>query len=222
MQVGIIAPIKFLREYCITNIQYCLPSLLVENEEYKNFYKERKKAGDTIILDCKKPGWKKEPEDWDLVQWTLEYLKPSMIILPSHMYSSSRTIEIASEYKAALPKMKLVGCLEGTSYEEVGKCLVELRKITSTIAIPSHLYNTWKGEKYEGPKIYIDNYLRIEELDKLDGILVTALPVRLGLQGRLLSNYLPSPPSLTFYEVEDKYPMITKKNVEEVINYYET
>ncbi len=43
MRVGIIAPISMLNEYCTTDIQYCLPRLLVENKIYRDFYKKRKK-----------------------------------------------------------------------------------------------------------------------------------------------------------------------------------
>ena len=58
MKIGIIAPINFLEKYCITDIQYVLPKLLVEESQYRTFYAERKRQGDTIILDCKDPHWK--------------------------------------------------------------------------------------------------------------------------------------------------------------------
>jgi len=221
MKVGIIAPIKFLNEYCITNIQYCLPSLLEDSKEYRDFYIGRKGKGDIIILDCRKPGWKRKPEDWNLVWTALEHLKPSIIILPSYMYNEKETSIVANSFKRDLRRLgvKLAGCLEGTSISEVKKCMRSLKDV-DMYAIPSHIYNICK--KLDGkPLIYIENHLALEELDGLDGILVTSLPVRLGLEGRLLSDYLPSPPSITFYEKEDKYPMITEKNVEEAVEHYE-
>lgn len=224
MKIGMIAPINFLDKYCITDTQYCLPRLLVESREYRDFYIGRKKAGDFIILDCRRPSWRREPEDWNLVWMVLGYLKPSTIILPSYMFNVKETIKVTNTFKKDLKKLgiTLAGCLEGTSHEEIGYCLTKMRKISEVIAIPSHIFNLWRGEEYEFPKIYIESHLNLEELDGLDGTLITSLPIRLGLEGRLLSDYLPSPPSLTFYEEEDNYPMITKKNVEEAIEYYKT
>lgn len=223
MKVGIIAPISLLSKYCITPIQYCLPRLLVENKEYREFYLERKVKGNFIILDCKKLGWKRKPEDFKVIGKALTFFHPDTIVLPSVMYNWEGTIEIVNRFFKEFNKIFTYAiCLEGTSYEEVGKCLAELRKISPLVAIPSHIYKLWKGEEWEGNVIYIENHLNLDELDGLDGCLVTSLPVRLGLEGRLLSDYLPSPPSLTFYEEEDNYPMITKKNVEEALEHYKT
>jgi len=216
MKVGIIAPIKFLRKYCITNIQYCLPSLLEESKGYREFYLERQRMGNIVILDCKKISWRREPEDLELVKKVLTYLKPTYIILPSYMYSVDLTIMVAKEYSGKL-KGNFIGCLEGTTLRETKKCAKNLK--LAQYAIPSHLFNICKGYFKEG--IFIENHSSIDEFIGSDGILVTSLPVRLGLQGRLLSDDKPSPPSLTFHEDEDRYPTVTRRNVEEAIDFYE-
>jgi len=176
-----------------------------------------------IILDCRKPGWRRKPEDFDLCELAIKQIQPSLIILPSYMHNAEKTIEVAKYFIGKLSPYieKLVGCLEGTTTEEVNWCMKGIKGVF-TYAIPSHLYGICKKVNWDKPIIYIDNHLHLEELNGLDGILVTSLPVRLGLVGRMLSEYVPSPPSLTFHEEEDKYPMITMKNVEEAIAYYET
>lgn len=221
MRVGIIAPIKFLKEYCITDVQYCLPSLIINSETYRNFYLHRRELGNIIILDSTKIGWVRKPEDIRVVQEALKILQPSMLILPSYMFNYRKTIQVASEWTGRIRGLKLVGCLEGASLQEIRKCREKIKGVNQ-YAIPSHLHNIYKITKHGSPLVYIENHSWVEELStSLDGILLTSLPVRLGLQGRVLSNYKPRPPGLTFYEEEDKYPTITRKNIEEALIYYE-
>lgn len=220
MEVGIIAPIKLLKECCITNIQYCLPSLLLESKEYLFFYEDKVKQGCTLFLDCKKIGWRREPEILDIVKKSLKLITPNYVILPSHMFNKNKTIGIQREFLKKLRGHKLVQCLEGTTKEEISDCLTALPEME--IIIPSHNINTCKDISWSGPITYLDNHLNIEEIKNREGdILITSLPIRLGLQGRLLSDYRPSPPSLTFYEEENKYPTIIKRNIKEVIRYYQ-
>lgn len=217
MRVGIIAPIKFLEKYCITNIQYCLPALVVENQTYRNFYCKRRIQGNTIILDCKKPGWKREPEDINIVKKAIEILEPDLVIAPSCMFRPKESEEIYKWFRKVIKARNVVRCIEGTSEKEVGKYVEE----GNFTAIPSYMFKYALKRRWVNNIIFIENHLSIDELKGYQGLLVTSLPIRLGLQGRVLSDYLPSPPSLTFYETEDKYPMVTRKNVEETLEYYE-
>lgn len=219
MEVGIIAPISMLEKYCKTRIQYFLPRLLEESQEYKKFY-QNLPEGTIKIMDCRKPTWKREPEDLDLCKKGLSF-DPDYVILPSVTFDSGKTIKVAREYSRELKysKNKLITCVEGTTKKEVLGCARELKGF-SGFAIPSHLYGICKKVSSR-LTIYIENHLRYEELEGLDGILVTSFPVRLGLQGRLLSNYPPSPPSINFYEEENKYSILVEKNIEEFIKYYE-
>ena len=67
MKVGLIAPINLLDTYCTPFIQYCIPRLLVDSSRYRQFYVRKRIKGSYIILDCKKLGWKREPEDSDTI-----------------------------------------------------------------------------------------------------------------------------------------------------------
>ena len=215
MKVGIITPVRFLERYCITDIQYCLPRLLVESMEYRNFYIRRQKEDNTLILDCRRPTWRRQPEDFSVVKEALKVIEPSVIIAPSYMFDSKASMGIYRAFMETFKSDKVVRCLEEASEEEV-----DTYPRNISIAIPSHMFRYALKEPWGPQAVYIENHLSLGELDGLDGILVTSLPIRLGLQGRLLSNCLPSPPSLTFYEEEDPYPMITMKNVQETIEYY--
>lgn len=217
MKIGIIAPIKFLEEFCITDIQYYLPTLIVENKKYRDFCVRKLREKNTVIMDMKKIGWKREPEDPSIIDKALNLLIPSIIILPSYMFNTQKTTGILDSFK--FRNITTYGCLEGTNMKEVQSCIEEFKDLDG-YAIPSHMYGICTSVPQDKPIIYIENHLSIDELKAEKGILVTSLPIRLGLEGRLLSDYRPSPPSLTFYEEENKYPSITKKNIEEIIGFY--
>jgi mRNA-degrading endonuclease RelE of RelBE toxin-antitoxin system len=220
LEIGIIAPIKLLEECCVTNTQYCIPELLLNSKTYLSFYKKKESKGDKILLDCKKLTWKRIPESLDIILQALKLITPTYIILPSYMFNKEKTIEVQKEYKKRLKGYKLIYCLEGTNEKETLDYLKLNPKVR--ITIPSHNINTCKNINWGYPVIYLDTHLRIDEIQPNDtNLLLTSLPVRLGLQGRLLSDFKPSPPSLTFYEEENNYPAILNKNIEEVIRYYQ-
>ena len=226
MKVGIIAPIRMLDRYCTTSIQYCLARLLVESQEYRDFYLKRRDLGNIIILDSKKVGsWKREPEDSSIIEEALNIIEPDYFILPSWMFNQKRTISAIKAFPW-LGDSRIgtqVACLEGTNIEQVEalKETLQSEMDTDSLAIPEHIQTFCKSVECHNAIIYLDNHLRIEELDGLDGILVTSLPVKLGLQGRLLSDYLPSPPSLEFNEEENGFPRVIERNIEELLEYYE-
>jgi len=223
MEVGFIAPTSMLEECCITDIQYCLPQLLIEQEDYRKFYTDNTKDGSLTILDTRKLGWKREPEDISIIKTILNLWKPKfkgITILPSFMYDWKKTIKVTREFISEIKVGRVAGCLEGTSVEEVQKCIEGLKSIgIKVFAIPSHIYRFYKGEDLKGLTIFIENHLNIEELEDKEGILVTSLPIRLGLEGRLLSDYLPSPEGLTFGE-EPKFEDIIKRNINRTLEFY--
>lgn len=220
MKVGMVAPTKMLNRYCKTKIHYCIPSLLEDEPPYREFY-ENLPRGSIKILDCRKLGWKGDPEDLDLCQEVYHKIKPKHVIFPSYMFDHKRTIEIAEVASLMFPpNASRIACVEGTTKEEILECAEWLRGFEG-YAIPSHLYNICKEIPWSPLTIYIENHLRYDELGGLNGILITSLPIRLGLQGRLLSDYLPSPPSLGFDEEEDNYPMIVERNIEECLEFYD-
>ena len=221
MRVGIIAPISMLEKYCVTKTQYCLPGLIVGNPVYRDFYRRKSEEGEVVIMDLKKPSWKREPEDWAIVGQALTMVKPKIIVLPSLTFNMEETVRVGRQYYRTYRDQveQVFPCLEGTSKEEVERC----RKAFGMdwYALPSYLLNVanHKGKTM----MYIENHLSIGELDGCgNAIVVTSFPIRLGLEGRLLTDYRPSPPSLTFLETEDKFPKVTERNVRTLIDYYET
>ncbi len=223
MEIGFISPIGMLDKYATGNVQYCLPSLYLSNKTYKDFYLWRKTKKEKIILDCKKLGWKRQPEDFLTIQEVINELQPNYVIAPSCMFNADKTFAIFQEFidQIVLGHSHEVACLEGTNLKEV---LDLKRKLKGNLfAIPSHLYNIVLGTKeidWSKEYFFIDNHKTCDELFGKKGTLVTSLPIRLGLEGRLLSNNLPAPPSLNFHEDKDKYPMIVNSNIKETLKMY--
>jgi len=216
MEIGIIAPIKMLEECCITGIQYCLPKLIVESEEYRKFYKGRIDEGDKVYMDLRQIGWRRGPEEWPIVEKALATLRPTYVILPSFAFEKEKTVQIEEDYSKRLEGFKLIGTPEGTTLSEVNECMKALG--LGRWALPSHLYSLIPDKQLNG-YYYIDNHLYMGELKGWDGTLFTSLPVRLGLKGRILSDYRPSIPALTFYE-EPQFPKIVDRNIREALEYY--
>jgi hypothetical protein len=222
MEIGIIAPTKLLSKFCcLTEIQYCIPKLIVEDKKYRDFFTERESSGDLIILDLRSLGWKRKPESLEICRKALELLDRPLVVLPSYMYEVKRTLEVAEVYLGELRPSIVSGCIEGTDSKEAESCAKKLKELgLRTLSIPAHLYPFFKTFNSEGPRVYLDNYQKIEELAGIEGTLVTSLPVRLGLDGRLLSDHTPSPPSLTYSE-DIAFPKIVEKNIKDAISYYE-
>jgi len=227
MQVGLIAPPPLLEKCCITNIHYCLPILISKNKKYRSFYTRKALEGEIVILDCRKIGWKRTPEDPKICLDAIERLTPTIIILPSVMHSRKRTLEKSLQfltYHFQGMKAKFVYCAEGTNPKELrdsAKDSKELPVEVFTVAIASHSHRLCTDLKYPKPLIYIENHQDVRELAHVpEGVLLTSLPVRLGLSGRLLSNYSPTPSHLTFRESGCDFPEIVKKNISDTLEIY--
>ena len=221
LRVGIIAPIKYLSDYCNTRVQYCIPGLL-SDPRYSSFYAQRQRQMDLVILDYRSLELPRAPGN---------YIKPSfsidIVVSPSYAFKKEKTLEAFKEfYKREIDSnSELAGCVEGSTLEEASDCVrvLEDHKI-SYLAVPAHMQLVFKGErpKTDLPVIFLDNRTSPYECKGgLSDILVTSLPVRLGLLGRLNSDYLPTPESLNFFTEENLYPTVIEKNIQDLLEHYE-
>lgn len=176
-------------------------------------------------MDCKSLYWQREPEDIYVVGDALLLVRPTYIIYPSYMYDIKATLALIEAYTELFNRYRLrsIPCVEGASREGFKRCLESYK--SKEIAIPNHTFGLFDQTIIKDRfVIYIDNCKMAEELVGYgDGILVTSLPIRLGLLGRLLSNPKPMPPSLTYTE-DVELPALERvidRNVKEMIELYE-
>jgi len=219
VKVGIVAPVPLIQYSSLTRVRYFYSSLLKTDSRYEEFYKRSLKEKCITIVDYTSPGWKRE-------LLTINYYFPEalLIVLPSSSFDKNKTLNRIPEYlenlENVISKESVVGCLEGTTKDELVECRKEMKELGITeFALPSHNYRF--GLELEGILLYLDNWGKPLEVPNSDSsILITSLPTRLGLQGRLLQDFKPTPSSLTLDEEEDKFPEIIRDNIEEVLDFY--
>lgn len=224
MEIGIIAPIKFLERYCITTTQYCLPELLLNSKDYLNYYKRCFNKGHRVILDCRETETLRKPIKYSILKEVLEIFEPSHIIMPSYAFSLIKTLKVQEELLELdfltpwKKNNRLIPCIEGTNEIEVLKYLETYPDIE--IAIPSHMYIVTKRMLKPPRGFFIDNRNDPYEVKPGTGTLLTSMPVRLGFEGRLNSLGPTTSSTLNFYLEEDRFSSVVDKNISDLINYY--
>lgn len=102
---------------------YCLAHLLDQNEEYANFFFQRKEADDYIIMDnsLHELG---EAYDRSRLMYLVNELKPNEFIVPDVWEDYTQSVVNAKEWsKINLPKeVTKVAVVQAKSYEEAMKC----------------------------------------------------------------------------------------------------
>lgn len=102
---------------------YCLAHLLDQNEEYANFFFQRKEADDYIIMDnsLHELG---EAYDRSRLMHLVNELKPNEFIVPDVWEDYTQSVVNAKEWsKINLPKeVTKVAVVQAKSYEEALKC----------------------------------------------------------------------------------------------------
>ena len=98
MKVSHEAPVPYMRQVRgLTDYCYCLPHLLDESEEYKQYFLESKEMGRYIIMDnsLHELG---EPYDLERLSHWLHYFKPDEFIVPDYWQDKTATLVSAKEW----------------------------------------------------------------------------------------------------------------------------
>lgn len=136
MKVGIIAPTSFLSKYCNTGLQYCYASLVLSNKSYCEFYRQRRIAGDTIIMDHS-PSIPRKPIGSTLFWRAYWKVQPQYIVLPSEDFSCEKTIPLAIGYQKEYKKIcNTIGVPQGCNLDEVIECYKRIRRYSTVIGLP--------------------------------------------------------------------------------------
>jgi len=237
MKAGIIAPVPLLEVYCITDYHLVKPRLVLENQNYRNFYLDRIKRGHTVILDSSEIVPRKSVFPEYLLE-ALKILNPPWFIAPDRDMSGPRTVKLTTEFLSKYGKqiksqgVSIIGVIQGHSLEQAIFCYKALNKQVDAFALPKSLEEAigravfLKTVKVKTKPIHIlgfnsDPEKEIEDLlelrmPNLVGILCD-LPVRLGLQCHFLDEWKPDPPPLDMLSDYNPFQKFTLKNIEEFI-----
>ena len=98
MKVSHEAPIPYMKEIRgMIDYDYCLPHLLDESKEYKNYFQESKEMGRYIIMDNSLHELGKPYETERLWYW-LQYFKPDEFIVPDYWQDKTATLVSAKSW----------------------------------------------------------------------------------------------------------------------------
>lgn len=140
MKISHEVPIVLLTDSLIFNdYHYCLVHLLVENEFYYNFFKERRDSGDYVIMDNSIFELGKAYDSDRYARWIIE-MKPDEYIIPDSIGDVSETVKLLREWIAnySLIPGKKIGVLQGQTYTDLIFCYIEMNRVCDKIAIPFH------------------------------------------------------------------------------------
>lgn len=217
MQVGLVAPIRYLH-LCSTGFYLCYADLL-SNKAYLEFYK--RKEG-TIVLDFSP----KLPRraNLDVLLEGVKLIKPTMVVLPSIDYSSSKTVSLAREFLGRSKFKQLIGVVQGLNLDTLNECYQFLRNYCSTIGLTSPLETIARRDeiirdlRVKERVLYIEVYSNpYEEVPPVNSVgICTSFPVRLAADYRKLSEFSPTPPPLDFNK-EEIVEELAVANIEEYL-----
>ena len=229
-KVAVVAPIKFLDKYCITDFQVCYASLYLDSEVYRRFYTRRAIAGDIIILDNPKTLSKREANA-HLLPKIVKELNPDCVVLPSTDFSSEKTIAQTRNFLRFLNKadVKTVGSLQGHCLKDLKRCYKSIRKSVDIIGLSSLVERMEKRDALiemfdiQEPVVYLDTYSKpYEELPCHSNVIgmTTDMPLRLAYESRTLREHHPTPKSLNFDLEIEPLPELAEYNVREFLGLF--
>ena len=110
---------------------YCLPHLMEEDEEYRNYFLKCKEEGKEIYLDNSLPELSYAMDDDILTKW-IEILEPSTFFVPDVWEKDLHTLNNAYrwiEYKNKFPKTTLTPVIQTTSLKDIKELYREYKRM---------------------------------------------------------------------------------------------
>ena len=108
---------------------YCLPHLLDQDEEYKNYFLQSKNEGRYIIMDNSLHELGTPYSEERLLYW-LEKLQPDEFIVPDHWQDKNKTLDSATEWiqkEFDYPNTKFVAVVQANNLLEGIECFNHLK-----------------------------------------------------------------------------------------------
>jgi len=218
MRAALISPTEFLHQVQpFSDYHLALTHKVIFDHRYCDFYKERSKEGDYIILDnsaAEKRGRSVPLKD---VVLAALLIKPKVVILPDYLFDSARTLDELENalrspqlrfLRRVIPDIKLAAVVQGIDPADWLECfhiLNDPKNGMDVLGIPmltTHLF----GSRYIALQkiakrvkkdchllgfwhdVPLDEIEKEREFDFVMGV-DTSKPVKLAVQGRSLSEW---------------------------------
>jgi hypothetical protein len=127
-------PLSLLNtSFLYNDYQYCLPHLMDENEEYRQFFLKCRDEGIEIYMDnsLHELGY---AYDSDRLLYWLDHLRPSNFFVPDVWMDKTESIKKAKEWiNIDIPDgIKKVAVVQASSYEDAKECYLTYRELGYT------------------------------------------------------------------------------------------
>lgn len=185
----------------LTAIDYCLVNLYVENETYRNNFKQAKSEGREIILDNAVFELGEAFDSFEYIK-VIKELEPDWYIVPDALENKDRTIELmrkwTNDYEDQVPEhCKKIGVVQGKTYSELISCYDSMVNIADVDMVAISFDYSYYLRSFPHPNKYISWMLgRVELLSKMlrDGIIDTTRPhhllgASLPLEGKFYTSF---------------------------------
>jgi hypothetical protein len=209
MKLAIIPPISYLREFS-TDYHLVLAHLYQSSDTYRAFYRERQKKKDFIILDNGAAELGSSISPKDLFYMAIE-LHPNVLICPDILRDGDKTLEATNSFLDAYAielskrKIELLAVPQGKIVEEWYKSFIwfQADPAISWIGISKYVKGAFESrlaclrtiEREMRKKCHLlgmaDDVRVIEEEKQFRFVRSTdtAVPIKLGMQELILSQY---------------------------------
>jgi len=218
VKAALISPTEFLpyvQPY--SNYHLVLTHKIINDRRYQEFYRERSKRGDFIILDNSALENKAKSRPLKDIVLAAVLIKPSVVILPDYLFDSDRTLdELENALRSpqlqfmrhVVPGVKLCAVAQGADADDWLECasiLDDSKNGIDILGIPM-LTTYLFGSRYEALKrmskrvkkpchllgfwhdVPLEEIKRETQFDFVLGV-DTSKPVRLAIQGKDLSHW---------------------------------
>lgn len=222
----VIAPIKYLKDFCTSKTQICYSTITMQSETYKNFYIEESKLGKTVILDFS-PGLIRNCSNLSLFRESILTIQPAVVVLPDFDFFNKRSLNLSLSFLheiSSYPFLKgVIGVVQGKNLEELDFSYRSLKDKVTAIALPASLEKIesrnflLKELNISTPSIYIEVFKSlVEESPPMKSsvkVMWSSLPFRLAYIGKTLEYSYTTPPPLDFH-TRESLPFFTNLNIE--------
>ena len=169
MKVANIIPIPLLKKYGnLTDYHLVLSYLIRENTEYAEFYKQRAKKGDYIIIDTSVIELGKPLTIQEQLPLA-ERIGASEVMCADYPMDKDKTLEATANDLSKIPKnfpYKILAVAQGRNFAELVECYTELKKFDkiNTIGLSFTMSVFWK--KPVSRFVFTDYLVKSNLLDK--------------------------------------------------------
>lgn len=222
----VIAPKGLLETFCTTGTHVCYISVLETYKDYRDFYIDKSKKGESVILDHSTGLNRISPNIKEILKW-IDIIQPKAVVLPDFNYQKDRTLKESFKLLKSLETYNIstIGVIQGVSLDEIISCYEEFEGKVSVIGFPAGLEKISSRNDIlymlgvKEPCVYIEVYksLLVEKPRHSNVELMwSSLPLRLAYEGDYISRVRVSLPDLDFSS--HYIPEHAKINIQEYID----